>query len=80
MGRTVYYDHNGNLIDPPKADPIKPTNADRIRAMTDEELADFLWSIGQNPLTGNTYLNGKFIFFSGNGNGWFDWLKKEADT
>ena len=58
----------------------KPTtNADRIRAMTDEELADFLWSIGQNPLTWNTYLNGKFIFFSGNGNGWLDWLKQEVD-
>lgn len=54
------------------------TFGDKIRAMTDEELADFLWSIGQNPLTGNTYLNGKFIFFSGNGNGWLDWLKQES--
>ena len=56
------------------------TNADRIRAMSDEELAEFLWSIGQNPATGNTYLNGKLIFFSGDGNGWLDWLQKEAAT
>lgn len=54
------------------------TNADRIRSMTDEELAEFLWSIGQNPATGNTYLNGKLIFFCGNGNGWLDWLRQEA--
>lgn len=54
------------------------TNADRVRAMSDEELAEFLWSIGQNPATGNTYLNGKFIFFCGDGNGWLGWLKQEA--
>ena len=56
------------------------TNGDRIRAITDEELAEFLWSIGQNPVTGNTYLNGKFIFFCGNGNGWLDWLKREVSV
>ncbi len=61
------------------AKPYKPkTNADRIRAMTDEELAEFLWSIGSNPVTGNYYLNGKLLFFCGNGNGWLDWLKQEA--
>ena len=54
------------------------TNADRIRSMTDEELADFLWSIGSNPVTGNYYLNGKLLFFCGNGNGWLDWLRQEA--
>ena len=60
---------------------IKPkTNADKLRAMSDEELAEFIWSIGQNPATGNTYLNGKFIFFCGDGNGWLDWLRQEAET
>lgn len=54
------------------------TNADHIRAMTDEELAEFLWSIGNNPSTGNYYLNGKLLFNCGNGNGWLDWLKQEA--
>ena len=56
----------------------KPSNADRIRSMSDEEMAEFLWSIGQNPATGNTYLNGEFIFFCGDGNGWLDWLRQEA--
>ena len=57
----------------------KITNADKIRAMSDEELAEFLWSIGQSPFSGNVYLNGKLIFFSGDGNGWLDWLKEEND-
>ena len=54
------------------------TNADCIRSMTDKELANFLWSIGNNPSTGNYYLNGKLLFFCGDGNGWLDWLKQEA--
>ena len=53
------------------------TNYDRIRAMTDEELADFLWSIGSNPSTGNYYLNGKLLFSCADGNGWPDWLEQE---
>lgn len=46
--------------------PPKPqTNADRIRQMTDEELADYLrW---HNDL------------YSRNGMDWLDWLRKEAD-
>lgn len=46
----------------PKPKPM--TNADRIRAMTDEELADYLrW---HNDL------------YSRNGMDWLDWLKEEA--
>ena len=54
------------------------TNYDRIVSQKPEELADFLWSIGNNPATGNYYLNGKLLFFGGDGNGWLDWLKQEA--
>lgn len=53
------------------------SNAGRIRAMTDEELAAFLWSIGQNP-NGWNYISGKPIFHSKDGNGWREWLKQEA--
>ena len=56
----------------------KHTNADCIRSMTDEELADFLWSIGSNPLNGWIYIKGKPIFHAGDGNRWLDWLKHEA--
>lgn len=46
------------------------TNADRLRAMSDEELAEFLetlcpsykWTLALNGMT------------------WLDWLKKEADN
>lgn len=42
MSRTVYYDWQGNEIEPPKADPVPVTNADRIRQMSDEELAEWI--------------------------------------
>ena len=49
------------------AEKKKPvTNADRIRAMTDEELADYLrW---HNDL------------YSRNGMDWLDWLRQEAEA
>ena len=40
MGRVVYYDWQGNEVGPPLADPVPVTNADKIRAMSDEELAN----------------------------------------
>ena len=58
-------------------DPL--TNADRIRSMNDVELADFLFGIGNNPATGNYYLNGKLLFNCGNGNGWIGWLKQKCN-
>lgn len=57
-------------------EPPRPkTNADRIRAMTDEELADLFISVGD----GNTP---EKIVFSARDMGyeqkmWLDWLKKE---
>lgn len=41
MSRTVYYDWQGNEVEM-KADPVPVTNADRIRGMSDEELAEFM--------------------------------------
>jgi hypothetical protein len=40
MSRVVYYDQQGNEVELPEAEPVSETNGDRIRAMTDEELAD----------------------------------------
>lgn len=54
--------------------PIK-TNADRIRAMTDEALASFLCTIS-NCCVGNC-LGEKHCSFD-NGNGYLEWLKKEV--
>lgn len=45
------------------------TNGDRIRSMSDEELADWVWGIES---AGRAYgPRGK--------NAWLDWLEKEAD-
>lgn len=46
------------------------TNADRIRSMTDEELADWVWGI---ETAGRAYgPRGE--------KAWLDWLKQEVDT
>lgn len=51
-------------------EPKKQTNADRIRGMTDEELAEWVWSAES---AGRAYgPRGK--------NAWIDWLKQEAKT
>ena len=46
----------------------KPSNADRIRAMSDEELADWIETIAPSG-TYQFWLNGKT---------WLQWLKQEA--
>ena len=52
----------------------KRTNADRIRAMTDEGLADFLAGIVHDACCASTYLgDGTYI------DSWDDWLKQEDD-
>lgn len=44
------------------------TNADKIRAMTDEELVDFILKVGGNIRAGLTP-----------DGGWLNWLKQEAN-
>jgi len=46
------------------------TNADRIRAMTDEELAHLLHSAEEHLFTGNLWNYEK----------WTEWLKEEAEN
>lgn len=57
--------------------PHKQTNADRIRAMTDEELAEFVSGVEAEAIrraglfiTTGDIKRGK--------DGWLDWLKQEA--
>ena len=54
------------------------TNADRIRAMTDEELADVF-----DHVQGDAFLVGigqrKNSLYPGAGISWLDWLKQEVD-
>lgn len=52
MSRSGIYDLEYGFIpdDDVPQEPPKQTNADRIRAMTDEELAEFLWNVDHNGL------------------------------
>lgn len=45
------------------------TNADRIRAMTDEELARWVWAV-------QVYIDCADLSTTGD---WLDWLRQEAD-
>lgn len=49
------------------------TNADRIRAMSDVELADFLVTIVQERFCAFVYVGEEVI------DGWLDWLKKGVE-
>jgi len=55
-----------------------PTNADRIRAMSDEELALYL-----DNMQGLAYINGfdnePIRLYPNNYGAWLDWLRKEAE-
>ena len=51
----------------------RATNADRIRAMTDEELAEFMYN-GCDPIPATWCGNHPNC-----GACWLDWLKQEAD-
>ena len=74
MGAHIPYCQNkgGNHIEPKDCEnceqyhsKYKPTNADRIRAMTDEELADFLHEEMMAAIVRGW-------------KSWLDWLKQEA--
>lgn len=53
----------------------KPSNADRIRAMTDEELASFLYHLWDN----SSWCNGCCDEECSCEPCWLDWLKQEAE-
>jgi hypothetical protein len=59
--------------EPSNFKPKPITNADRIRAMTDEELAEFLWDVWRNkdPFY-KECVDGRLVPF-------FHWLKQEVE-
>ena len=66
----AYYKHNrpSTIYGCDKGKKKPNTNADRIRAMSDEELAELLHS---QFVFSNSYLPSKW---------WVDWLKQEVET
>ena len=57
----------------------KPSNADRIRAMTDAELAEWI-----NHMQADAYNRGMLedwiVRYPNNYSAWLDWLRQEAQT
>lgn len=77
MSRSGTYDMEYGFI--PDDDCEKPmTNGDRIRAMSDEELADVF-----DHVQGDAFLVGigqrRNSLYPGASISWLDWLKKESD-
>ena len=58
-----------------KTAPKPQTNADRIRAMSDEELARYLDGVKQSTYNCTMPCNGETCVKC-----WLDWLKEEAKT
>ena len=57
---------------------VEPTNADRFRAMNDEELAKYLWNI-RNAERCVISDKKRCIMFDDCIACWLDWLKQEAE-
>lgn len=55
-----------------------PTNADRIRAMTNEELAEFMCHNVSNGTINCAFCTAAEFCRMGH-NGWLDWLREEAE-
>lgn len=55
-----------------KTRSVEPTNADDIRAMTNEELAKFLLTVWED----GEQINQQYPFNESN---WLDWLKQEVN-
>ena len=79
MSVTQYYDSNGEIVyHDCDAEPPIITNADRIRAMTDEELSEKFMRyvdckhcpLSRDEECQRTYIECKQC--------WLDWLKQEA--
>lgn len=66
------------FCDPEHCDNIAPTNADRIRAMTDAELANFLNDIGECDRRCPAKIGDCIFSDSSCVAAWLDWLKQEA--
>ena len=80
MGRMMYLDEDAQQFFPwePQADPHKPTNADKIRSMTDEELAEmFAKLVDCNECKLYKY-NKCMASEDACLSQWLEWLKKES--
>ena len=79
---TIHHWHNGEREDASRCSYFKKkpmTNADRIRSMTDEELAEFMFTANGCPMWVSEYSCKEDKGCAGaKGACWLDWLKQEV--
>ena len=76
-GNCAWQNHDETICREKPAFPA--TNADRIRAMTDEELAEFMCHNVSNGTVNCAFCAAAEFCRMGH-NGWLDWLKQEVET
>lgn len=82
MSRLGYYDEHDGFVpydDVPQENP-RPTNADKIREMTDEELSKFLSWVAREGCNGAVSSRGvwsKHELVGGEIIPWINWLNEE---
>ena len=80
MGRQLYYDKQVGFVpyEDTLQEPCKMTNADRIRSMSDAEIADFLCDIGECDRRCPAKIGDCIFSDSTCRSAWLDWLKEEV--
>jgi hypothetical protein len=71
----VYYDQQGNEVDPPEAEPVPETNYDRLISSTPEEMAKIIRPWCPHEQTGCVHLYDK----TDCGQCRLDWLRSPAE-
>ena len=81
MSRQMYWDEEAHQlfpVDDVPQEPVKPTNADRIRSMSDEKLASLFGSTCDCD-NASCFINHKVSCLNGCESAWLEWLKREVD-
>lgn len=73
------HNHNSNSDEPCHRCDSKQTNADRIRNMSDEELADFLDSVGKDGISSQYIPPCNYCCHKECDICWKNWLQSEAE-
>ena len=69
---------NEDCLQGDRFEPKPLTNADRIRAMTDEELAKFIWFVQTEAYNFGLAKSELPVDYPSICSGWLDWMRQEV--